>query len=169
MRTEPIRTTLPHTTRLCLHLIAWLSLASVGVALVSQHVFEMPPCAWCTFQRLLYLCLTLICWLGLLIGRLHSLFGRIACALSALVAFGGVATAWYQHDVAANMVSCSQTFADRFMVSSGLDAGVPWLFGIYASCMDARVELFGVEYALWSLGLFVFLALLALVGLRARR
>lgn len=160
---------LPATTRLCLHLIAWTSLAAVGIALVSQHLFELQPCAWCVFQRLLYLCLALVCWLGLLAGRFVPVLARIACALAAVLAFGGIATAWYQYDVAANMFSCAQTFADRFMVSSGLDAGVPWLFGIFATCMDARVELFGVEYALWSLGLFTVLAIAALVGLRSRR
>lgn len=169
MRTVPSSSALPSTTRLCLHLIAWSSLLAVGIALVSQHVFEMPPCAWCVFQRLLYLGLAVVCWLGLLAGRYSVLSARIACAVAALLAFGGIATAWYQHDVAAKMFSCAQTFADRFMVASGLDAGVPWLFGIYATCMDAKADLFGLEYALWSLGLFAVLALLAVVGLRARR
>lgn len=155
-------------TRLCLHLIAWTALAAVSIALLSQHAFEMPPCAWCVFQRLLYLCIALVCWLGLTLGRVVPVAGRVASGVAALLSFGGIATAWYQYDVAANMFSCAQTFADRFMVSSGLDAGVPWLFGIFATCADAKVELFGIEYALWSLALFAVLALVALVGLRAR-
>lgn len=48
------------------------------------------------------------------------------------------------------------------MVASGLDAGLPWLFGIYATCADARVNLLGMEYALWSLGLFVLVGIAAL-------
>ena len=61
--------------------------------------------------------------------------------------------AWYQYSVAAKMLSCDQTFADRFMTGIGLDGGVPWLFGIYATCMDAMVSVLGIEYALWSLAL----------------
>jgi len=159
-------------TRLCLHLLAWISLLAVVVALVSQYLFDMAPCAWCVFQRLLYLGIALVCWLGLLSGRLlnchqriSQTLGQVACAVAALLALGGVLAAWYQHTVAANMFSCAQTFADRFMVSSGLDAHLPALFGIFATCMDARVQVLGVEYAIWSLMLFVLLALLAVKGL----
>jgi len=154
-------------TRLCLHLLAWICLLAVIVALVSQYWFDMAPCAWCVFQRLLYLGIALVCWLGLLLGRLLNCgrTRRAACAVAALLALGGVLAAWYQHTVAANMFSCAQTFADRFMVSSGLDASFPALFGIFATCMDARVQVLGVEYAIWSLMLFALLTLLAVKGL----
>jgi disulfide bond formation protein DsbB len=85
-----------------------------------------------------------------------------------LLSIAGVAAAWFQYTVAAHMFSCDQTFADKFMVKSGLDSGLPWLFGIFASCMDARVNLLGIEYALWSLGLFVICAVLALAALLRR-
>ena len=81
---------------------------------------------------------------------------------------GGVLAAWYQYDVAAHLFSCSQTFADRFMVGLGLDAHEPWLFGIFASCMDAQVKVLGVAYALWSLGLFCVLGLMSLAALLRR-
>ena len=150
--------------RTLLHLIALLSLAAVGVALVSQHVYDMPPCAWCVFQRLIYIGIALVCWLGLSLHRVRPAFGRLAAAIAALLSAGGVVAAWYQYTVAAEMFSCAQTFADRFMVSSGLDAGLPWLFGIYATCMDARINLLGIEYALWSLFVFVVLLLMAAVA-----
>ena len=51
------------------------------------------------------------------------------------------------------------------MTKSGLESAMPWLFGIYASCMDARVKVFGLEYAYWSLILFSLLGLLAAVAL----
>jgi disulfide bond formation protein DsbB len=169
MSAENSSSTLPLTTRLCLHFIAWASLAAVGIALVSQHWFDMQPCAWCVFQRFLYLCLTLLCWLGLLAGRWSAAAGRIACALAALLAFGGAVSAWYQYDVASNMASCAQTLADRFIVESGLEETVPWLFGVFGSCADAKVELLGFEYVLWSLALFTILLLAALTALRARK
>ena len=46
----------------------------------------------------------------------------------------------------------------------------PALFGIYATCMDAAVEVLGVEYAIWSLMLFALLGVLALLAIvRTRR
>ncbi len=149
---------LPLRTRRMLHLIALLSLGAVGVALISQHVFDMAPCAWCVFQRLIYIGIAVVCWLGLALGQARAALGRIAAGCATLLAAGGMVAAWYQYKVAAQMFSCAQTFADRFMVQSGLDAGLPWLFGIYATCMDARVDLLGIEYALWSLALFALLA-----------
>ncbi|MFA7668014.1 MAG: disulfide bond formation protein B [Burkholderiaceae bacterium] len=154
-----------------LNLIALLCVGAVGVALISQHLFDMPPCAWCVFQRLLFLLIAAICWAGVLFGRSSTALPRLAGMLTALVSSGGVLASWYQHTVAAEMFSCDRTFADRFMVESGLDAGMPWLFGIFASCMDARVELLGVEYVLWAMALFIVTAVLGLVAAfqRSRR
>ncbi len=145
-------------------LIAVLCFAAVGLALVSQHVFDMPPCAWCVLQRLIYLAIGVVALAGAFAGAI----ARVCAALGALLGVGGIAAAWYQYDVAAQMFSCSQTFADRFMSGSGLDGAVPWLFGIYASCMDASVDLLGVEYVLWSLALFVVLVIAALRALLRR-
>ena len=147
-----------------LKLIALLCIAAVVTALISQYVFGMQPCAWCVLQRLIYLSIAIVCGVGLLSERMaaaRTAATGIALAFSA----GGMAAAWYQYRVAANLFSCDQTFADRFMVSSGLDANVPWLFGILASCMDARVEIMGLEYALWSLMLFAVISLLCVAAL----
>jgi disulfide bond formation protein DsbB len=76
-----------------------------------------------------------------------------------------VISAVYQEKVAANTFSCAQTFADQLMTKSGLDAAVPWLFGIYASCMEARVKLMGIEYAWWSMLMFSLLSVLGLITL----
>lgn len=155
----------PSTTRL-LHIIALLCILAVTVALLSQHMFDMPPCAWCVFQRLIYIVIAAACWIGLGLQQIRPALGRMAAVLVVVLAVAGIAAAWYQYDVAAQMFSCDLTFADRFMVASGLDSALPWLFGIYATCMDARVDLFGVEYALWSMALFFVLALLAMFAAR---
>lgn len=145
-------------------LLAFAAIASLGavaVALVSQHVFDMQPCAWCVLQRLIYLAIAVFAVLGLVLRRLAA--AQKACAgIVAVLALAGVATAIYQHNVASQLMSCDQTFADRFMTGIGLDGGVPWLFGIYATCMDAMVSVLGIEYALWSLALFVILFFMAL-------
>jgi len=158
----------PASTRL-LHLTALFCLAAVGAALVSQHVFDMPPCAWCVFQRVLFLAIAAICWLGVLVSRISGLASRLAGLTAAAVAGGGVLAGWYQHTVAAQMFSCDRTFADRFMVASGLDAGLPWLFGIFASCMDAQVKLLGVEYVFWAMAGFALAGGLALTAALRRQ
>jgi hypothetical protein len=64
----------------------------------------------------------------------------------------GVTAAIYQAQVASQSFSCAQSLADQWMTKTGLESALPWLFGIYASCMDARITLLGIEYAYWSLG-----------------
>lgn len=153
------------TRQRILMLIALLSYAGVGAALISQHSFDMMPCAWCVLQRLIYLILGTVC----LIGALGSpSVARVTSALAIPISVGGILAAWYQFSVAAEMESCDRTFADRFMVRSGLDSGLPSLFGIFGTCMEARVKLFGVEYALWSLALFALFAVMAIVALRRK-
>lgn len=139
-------------------LISGLCVAGVGIALLSQHVFDMQPCAWCVFQRLIYLVLAVVAALA---ASMQSLIPRLVCAMVGLsLAIAGVSAAWFQAQVASQSFSCAQTLADLLMTQTGLETAMPALFGIYASCMDARVKLFGLEYAYWSLLLFVLLGLL---------
>lgn len=152
-----------------LHLIALLCVAAVAVALVSQHVYGMRPCAWCVFQRLIYLVIAAVAWLSVLGGRSSPVLPRAGAVVVAILSVGGIVAAWYQYTVAAKLFSCDLTFADRFMVSTGLDGSVPWLFGIFASCMDARVELLGVEYAVWSMILFAVVGILAVITALSRK
>ncbi len=139
-------------------LIALLCAAGVGIALLSQHAFDMQPCAWCVFQRLIYLVLAVIAALG---ATSQGLIARLICAMLSLsLAIAGVLAAWFQAQVASQSFSCAQTLADLLMTQTGLETAIPALFGIYASCMEARVKVFGLEYAYWSLLLFAFLGLL---------
>ncbi|MDO5667314.1 MAG: disulfide bond formation protein B [Alcaligenaceae bacterium] len=150
--------------RQLLNLIAFICLASVAFALFSQHVLGMLPCAWCVFQRLIFIVIALVC---LLVNLSSSLiYQKILALIAALLAIGGVVAAWYQTTVASVSFSCDMTFADIFMSrQTSLDAALPWLFGIYATCMDAAVKLFGVEYSVWALILFAALAIVLLVSL----
>ena len=46
---------------------AWSPLfcfGAVGIALISQHAFDMPPCAWCVMQRLIYLVIGVVALVG---------------------------------------------------------------------------------------------------------
>lgn len=133
--------------------IAAACVAAVGGALVSQHVFDMQPCPWCVLQRAIFLVIAA----GAVLGTVwRSSTGRIVSAgvISAL-AFSGMASALWQHFVAAASSSCNLTLADRIVSGLRLDAWAPDVFAPRASCAEAAVNLMGVPYAFWSLALFV--------------
>jgi disulfide bond formation protein DsbB len=139
------------------------ALLAVVVALITQHVFDMQPCAWCVFQRLLFLCIAL--WAG--ISWFNTIF-KVKTTFNALIiltSLGGIVSALYQLNVASKQFSCAQTFADIFMTRSGLESALPQLFGIYATCADARITLFGLEYVLWALLLFALQAIAATIAI----
>ncbi|WP_157271740.1 disulfide bond formation protein B [Azohydromonas aeria] len=145
-------------------LIALASVAAIGAALVSQHVFGMEPCPWCVLQRLIFAAMAL----GALAAWSANAPGlrRLALALTALLSLSGVAAALWQHFVAASSTSCNLTLADRVIAMLGLDASLPEVFQPRASCADAAVDLLGVPYEFWSLALYVLLGAAALFALR---
>nr|AAQ18209.1 hypothetical protein csv019 [uncultured bacterium] len=144
-------------SRTVLALIALACLAAVGFALFAQYKLDMQPCPWCILQRVLFLLIAIVAGLGALIG------GRVVTALASLLtvpaAAAGVASAWYQHFVAAKTASCNLTLADRIVSSIHLDTALPAAFEVRASCADAASTLLGVPFEFWSLALFVLLAL----------
>ena len=162
-----VATRSPRAAERWLGAVALASLAAVGAALVSQHVFDMQPCPWCVLQRVIYLAIALACGLGLL---WRGAFGRNAAAgLGLSLALAGVAAALWQHFQAAASTSCKQTLADKIV--SGwlqLDSLWPDVFSARASCADAAVSLLGISYDLWSLALFVAVGMALLVALRRR-
>ncbi len=144
-----------------------VGLGAVAAALFTQHVWGMEPCPWCVLQRLVFVAIALAGVLGL---AWRGAAGRVVAALLALaLALSGVAAALWQHFVAAKSESCNLTLADRIVGGLRLDTLLPDVFSPRASCADAAVDLFGLPYEFWSLGLFVLLALAALAALRARR
>ena len=142
-------------------LAAGLCVGGVAVAVIAQIGYGMEPCAWCTFQRLIYLVIALLALLAWGLNR-----GPVAKALSwvaAVVALGGVASALYQHFVAAHSDSCSMSLADKVIKGPGLDQLAPWLFQATAFCNESNVLLAGVPFALWSAALFVIVAIILVV------
>ena len=154
------------TPRQSLLAIAALAIAGVVAALVGQYGFDMRPCPWCILQRLLFVLIALLCLLGALPGSRAA--QRAAAGSVVLVAALGIATALWQHFVAAKSTSCNLTFADKLLNALHVESLSPELFGITGSCADAKVDLIGVPFEFWSLALFVLLAGLAVTGLRRR-
>lgn len=148
-----------NATRLLLAMAA-LCVAAVGVALLSQHVFDMQPCPWCILQRIIYLGVAALC----LIGAAWSwvVARRSVGVLVLLLAASGAASALYQHLVAAKSASCDLTFADKVISALGLDGAYPPLWQVTANCADAAVSVLGVPYAYWSLALFAGLVAAAI-------
>ncbi|MBC7991858.1 MAG: disulfide bond formation protein B [Rhizobacter sp.] len=140
--------------------IALLSIASVGTALVSQHVYGMEPCPWCILQRVIFIAIALVCLIGFFAKRL-------AGALVLLLALCGVAAALWQHFKAAASSSCAMTLADNIVSAMKLDSLWPDVFLPRANCADAAVSLVGVPYEFWSLAMFVLLGVAG--GWLARR
>ncbi|MEO7336621.1 MAG: disulfide bond formation protein B [Caldimonas sp.] len=139
-------------------------LLAVGIALVSQHRFGMEPCPWCVLQRLIFLAIALACVLGL---AWRGATGRaVAGTLALLFAFGGGTAALWQHFYAAASASCNLTLADKILNALQLPRLLPDVFEPRASCADAAVNLLGVPYDIWSLGLFVVVALTAVSVLK---
>jgi protein dithiol:quinone oxidoreductase len=141
--------------------------AVVGLALVLQHGFDMKPCAWCTFQRLIYLLAGVLLLLASRVVMARNpklLLGVILAVIVALLAAGGLWAALHQHFVASASVSCDFTLADRVIMALDLDKILPWLFKANATCDQANVPLFGLPFALWSAMAFALVMLIALLG-----
>ena len=148
--------------------VALACLAAVGAALVSQHMFDMQPCPWCVLQRVIFLAIAIACAIGFAWRRST---GRIvAGTLGLLLAACGIAAGLWQHFQAAASASCNLTLADRITSQwLQLDSLAPDIFSARASCADAAVNLFGLPYDFWSLGLFVLIAVAMLKVLTTRR
>jgi len=159
MSIDPVRTGQRRVLLIATILLAW---GSVAAALYSQHVLGMQPCPWCVLQRLLFVLLGLFAVLGLFARRLGA-------GLMALAGLCGMATALWQHFVAAKSASCNLTFADKVMAATRLDTLLPDVFEARASCADAAVNLLGVPYEFWSLGLYAALSAAAVLVIRRAR
>jgi len=145
---------------------ALLSLSGLGIALITQHVFGMLPCAWCVFQRLICVVIAVVALLGL--AWRSRLGARVSAGLTLLAGLCGVAAALWHFFVASSSTSCNLSLAEKIVSGLSLDEYLPAVFMPMASCADATARLVGLPYPLWSLSLFVMVTLAALLSLRSR-
>ena len=140
-----------------------ICLATVAAAVFTQHRWDMLPCPWCILQRIVFLLIALAALIGALT---HGITRRVAGTAVLLLAACGIAAALWQHFVAAASASCKLTLADRIISGIGLDSWWPEVFGVFATCADAKVKLLGLPYEAFSAALFVLMAALAWPALR---
>ena len=141
------------------------ALAAIAVALVSQYGFNMQPCPWCVLQRLLFLVIAVVGAIGLPLRMIR--YRVVVGALVLVLALLGVACAAWQHFVAAKSNSCDLTLAYKIVgMDLHLDRLLPSVFEPRATCAEAAVNLLGVPYDFWSLGLFAVIGLLAIQYMR---
>ena len=133
-------------------------------ALLLQHAKNMQPCAWCVFQRLVYLGLAAACLTGALMVSMSARLMAVGAGI--VLALIGLWAALYQQFVASQTDSCGLTFADKLIMALNLHQIAPWMFVAYAPCNKANIALLGVPFALWSALLFVLLGLA--VGMAGR-
>jgi disulfide bond formation protein DsbB len=141
-----------------------VAIGALAAALVSQHVYDMQPCPWCTLQRLIFCAIAVFALLGLVWRGAAG--GRVAGTFALLLAFAGIAAALWQQLVAARSQSCNLTLADRIVGATTLDRLLPDVFEARASCADAAVSLLGVPYAYWAAACFAICAVALLRVLR---
>ena len=144
--------------------IGLLALGAVGLAVLAQYAFDMQPCPWCVFQRLIYIVVGV---LALLAAVLSNTPRRVAIVLALLGTLGGIASALWQQLHAVNESSCDLSLAERIISKLQLDSLLPQLFEARTSCADAAVSVLHVPFAVWSCAMFGFLALLLAWTFRA--
>lgn len=147
---------------------AWLAIAgsacaaSVGLALVAQHQFNMQPCPWCVLQRMIFIVLAMLC---LMAAALPGLARRLLSGLALLMSASGIAAALWQHFVSAKTSSCAMTLADQIVMATGLDQRLPDWFEVRSTCADAAVSVFGVPFEFWALALFALTGLVLVLNI----
>jgi disulfide bond formation protein DsbB len=140
--------------------MAVFCLAAVGIAVYTQVAFDWRPCPWCILQRVIFVAIAIVC---IFTASIKGVAARAVPLVIALVlALLGIASALWQHFVAAKSSSCSLTFADKLLSSIKLDSVLPSVFEITGSCAEAAVSLWGVPYEFWSLVLFAILGITAI-------
>lgn len=143
------------STSVALLAMAIVSLGAVGLALVTQHVFEMQPCPWCVLQRLEFVVIGGVALLALASRSARGM--RAATVVIVALSGVGIATALWHYFVAAVSASCNLTLADRIMAATGLSGVLPEVFEARVSCAEASVTLLGLPYVFWSFAVFVAL------------
>lgn len=146
-------------------LIPLMCFSAIGIALFSQHVLGMQPCAWCILQRIIFIVLG---GFGIIFYFASGLT-KIGAHLLSLISLSGIATATYQILVASKSNNCAVSLAEKIAFESGLSELMPNVFGVFALCADASPKIIGIPYPYYSLILFLIVLCLSISILLNKR
>jgi disulfide bond formation protein DsbB len=149
-------------------MIAVISFALIGIALVLQHVVGLAPCPLCIFQRIAYFVVGFLAAAAAALMPRRS--ARVLGVLVLLSALGGAGIAgrhvWLQMNP--QSLSCGpglQTMLENFPLTDVL----PKVFRGSGDCAEAGWTMLGLTIADWSLLWFVILSAATLVALFSPR
>lgn len=139
---------------------ALVCLVAVGIATWTQYAFDWRPCPWCILQRVIFVAIAIVCLVGAAIKGVAA--RAVPLVIVLVLSLLGIASALWQHFVAANSTSCSLTLADRILQAMHVDQLLPSVFEVTGSCADAAVSMWHVPFEFYSLVLYVLVALAAI-------
>lgn len=143
----------------------------LGFGLYLQHVEGLEPCPLCTFQRVAFIGVGLIAFVGFIHGP--GLLGiRIYGALLSLCALLGAGIAgrqvWLQHLPADQVPECGPGL-DYMMQVFSISETLQQVFTGSGECAEVVWSFLGLSIPEWSLICFLILAAVSLVhGIRGR-
>src|SRR3972149_9196504 len=149
------------TTRWFYFMILAACLALLGFGLYLEHGAELEPCPLCIFQRLAYIAIAGIAFMGLVQGY-GKLSSRIYCSLMAMAALIGTGIAgrqvWLQHLPADKVPDCGPGL-DYILDTFPLAQALKMVLSGSGECAEVQWQFLGLSIAEWSL--FCFLLLIA--------
>ena len=132
-----------------------LLLAGLGIGVL----FNLQPCPFCIFQRVLYLCIGFAALVGVAVA--DSAKSRIAVSgFGVAAALGGLATASYQTFMQlfpASVIECG--YSEPTLIERFVDVlGTYWEFMFLATGLCSSVDwtFLGLSMANWSIPAFIF-------------
>lgn len=128
-----------------------LSLLSLLFAYIAQYGFDLFPCAWCIFQRLV------ICVLIIILS--FSFFKPLRVAIflcSLVVSLIGLTSSFYLYFIASKLETCELSFAERVINTLKLQELFPSFFSILSLCSSESLLFYGINFSI--LGILYFLA-----------
>lgn len=152
------------STRICFGLLAAFCFTAIGIALIMQYFFDMPPCPLCITQRIAMIAVGLLALIAFIFakgpkrGMGFSILSAIAAGVGAIVAGRHVYIQNLPEDQAP---LCGPTLEYMFKTRPMFDA-IELLFRGDGHCADVHFQLLGLTLPGWTLVTFVLLIIASL-------
>lgn len=145
-----------------MHLLKYVAVmlivTALAIALVHQHYFGAMPCAWCVFQRLVYMLIALWFIVAIVLPKYAKFMYKLAIATNII----GVWSV-YHHIKESKSTFCDFSVAQQIMDFTKLAKILPQVFKTYSFCNEANLVFLNIPYAFWSAILFSVLTIISVV------